>query len=151
MISALVWVIIGVLLILSELLATSVIAVFFGVAAITVGVLTYAEILQSASMQFMIFGISSVLLLVLLRRFCRSWFVGFTHSEGEAPAAFTDLFGERITVATDFTNGAGRVVLNGVQWDAESDEPLKTGDIAFITAHNGIKLRVSKTAPTRSI
>ena len=48
---------------------------------------------------------------------------------------------------SDFVAGAGRVVLNGVQWDAESADELKAGDVAWVIANQGIKLTVAATKP----
>ena len=50
-------------------------------------------------------------------------------------------------VASDFANGTGAVQLNGAKWDAESDEPLKAGDAAWVTRHRGIVLTVSGHQP----
>ena len=141
------WIIIGIVLILSELLATSIVAVFFGIAAIIVGLLLHVGLISSYSMQFMLFGVLSLALLLGVRGHFKRWFVGYTADSSEQPSQLSQDIGSRVSVHSDFINGAGRVVLNGVQWDAESDDALKAGDVAWIIANQGIKLSVSANKP----
>jgi membrane protein implicated in regulation of membrane protease activity len=137
-----IWIIIGVVLILSELLATSIVAVFLGLAAIIVGVLLQLGWIESASAQYSIFGIVSLLLLFTARGRFKRWFVGFTADKGEHPSRFTEDIGDTVTVLTDFQQGQGRVVLNGVQWDARSTDELKAGELARVVSNQGIHLTV---------
>ncbi|RUO33755.1 NfeD family protein [Aliidiomarina soli] len=145
---AVIWITIGVLLILSELLATSVVAVFFGLAAIVVGLLLQFGWIETASLQFLLFGIISLALLFTARGRCKRWFVGYTVDDNEQPSKLSQDIGNRVLVHADFIQGAGRVVLNGVQWDARSDEPLKSGDVAWVVDNDGIQLHVSATKPS---
>lgn len=140
---ATIWIIVGIVLILSELLATSIVAVFFGIAAIIVGLLLHFGLIESYSMQYLAFGVLSLLLLFSARGRFKRWFVGYTADSNEQQSRLADDIGRRVTVHSDFHHGAGRVVLNGVQWDAESADALKAGDIAFVVANHGIKLVVS--------
>jgi inner membrane protein len=141
------WIIAGIVLILSELLATSIVAVFFGIAAIVVGLLLHLGVIDSYSVQFLIFGVLSLLLLFGVRGHFKRWFVGYTADDNEQPSRFADDIGRRVTVHSDFVHGTGRVILNGVQWDAQSADPLKAGDVAWVVANQGIKLVVSATQP----
>lgn len=143
------WIILGIALIVSELLATSIIAVFFGIAAIVVGLLLHFGIIENYSMQFLIFGLVSLGSLLSVRGHFRRWFVGYTADKNEQPSRFREDIGGRVIVHADFVNGAGRVVLNGVQWDAESTDTLKAGDVAWVTANHGIKLTVSAAQPSQ--
>ena len=140
---ATIWIIVGIVLILSELLATSIVAVFLGIAAIIVGLLLHFGLIESYSMQYLAFGVLSLLLLFSARGRFKRWFVGYTADSNEQQSRLADDIGRRVTVHSDFHHGAGRVVLNGVQWDAESADALKAGDIAFVVANHGIKLVVS--------
>lgn len=141
------WIIAGIVLILTELLATSIVAVFFGVAAIVVGLLLHFGLIESYSVQFMVFGVLSLALLLAVRGHFKRWFVGYTADNNEQPSRFSEDIGSRVTVHADFTHGAGRVILNGVQWDAESHDNLKAGDVAWVVANHGIKLTVSANKP----
>ncbi|RUO36498.1 NfeD family protein [Aliidiomarina sanyensis] len=148
MTTAMWWIIIGIVLIISELLATSIIAVFLGIAAILTGLALHFGLIEGVAAQYTVFGVLSVLLLVTARGKFKRWFSGFTaDNDGEHGTVFKKDIGERVTVHTDFEHGAGRVILNGVQWDAASDEPLKKGDVAWVISHQGIRLTVSSKRP----
>lgn len=144
---AMIWIIVGVLLILSELLATSIVAVFLGIGAIVVGVLLQLGWIESATMQYLVFGVVSLALLLLARGHFKRWFTGYVADKGEQPSRLKDDIGNRVIVLADFQQGAGRVVLNGVQWDARSIEPLKAGEVAWVIANEGIHLIVSAQQP----
>jgi membrane protein implicated in regulation of membrane protease activity len=146
--TALVWVIIGLLLILTELLATSIIAVFFGIAAVIVGLLLWAGLIEATWLQFVIFGVLSLVLLFTARRKLRSYLVGDLADNNSKQQSFQQNMGERASAVSDFHQGLGRVLLNGVQWSAQSsqpDEAIQAGDTVWIVANDGIQLTVSKT------
>lgn len=140
--TAIIWIIFGVVLILTELMATSIVAVFLGLAAIVVGILLQLGWIESASAQYTIFGVVSLVLLFTARGRFKRWFVGFTADQGEHPSRFTEDIGETATVLADFSQGQGRVVLNGVQWDAQSKDELKAGELARVVSNQGIHLTV---------
>ena len=148
--TTMIWIIIGVLLILTELMATSIVAVFLGLAAIVVGILLHFGLIESASMQYSVFGIVSLLLLFTARGRFKSWFVGYTADSDTQPSSFSQDIGDRVTVLLDFQQGQGRVVLNGVQWDAHSNDTLKAGDVAWVIANKGIHLEVAANKPQSS-
>ncbi|MCH8531134.1 MAG: NfeD family protein [Saccharospirillum sp.] len=146
--AALVWIIIGIVLILSELMATSIVAVFIGIGAIVTGVLLHFGLIDSLAMQLIVFGVTSLGSLIIARKRFKQMFGGFSMDQGEEHTKFRKDLGERVVVEKDFINGAGRVRLNGVEWDALSDDDLKTGDVAWVIANEGIRLSVVKERPT---
>lgn len=143
----LIWISIGLLLILSELLATSIIAVFLGLGALATGIALQLGWVESLTAQLVIFSLVSLTSLLFARRKLQAWFVGETRTPRNASQHFQQEIGQRVQVIKDFQQGAGRVRLNGVAWDALSEEPLKQGDIAWITANRGIQLFVTKQHP----
>lgn len=145
---ALIWIIVGIVLILSELLLTSVIAVFLGISAIITGLLLHWNVIEQSATQFAVFGTISLALLIVARGHFKRWFMGYTADEDEAKPNFQRDIGARVKVIRDFNHGAGRVVLNGVQWDAFSDDELKAGDTAWVIANEGIQLTVAKQKPS---
>jgi membrane protein implicated in regulation of membrane protease activity len=90
-----IWAIVGLVLILSELLATSIVAIFFGIAAILVSVLLWLGVIESIEMQFLIFGVLSLVLLFTARRTLRRWLVGDTVDSSDAQKSFQQNFGQR--------------------------------------------------------
>ncbi|HEY7885513.1 MAG TPA: NfeD family protein [Cellvibrionaceae bacterium] len=145
---AIVWLIIGIFLILTELLATSIVAVFLGIGALATALLLQLGIIEARTSQYMVFAIVSLASLLLARKQFKRWFVGFTASKGESKSQFQHDIGNRVTVIADFLQGQGRVTLNGVSWDAQSDDELKTGEVAWVIANEGIHLIVSRQKPT---
>ena len=144
---ALIWIIAGVLLILTELLATSIIAVFFGIAAVFVGLLLWLGIIESMQMQFFVFGVLSLLLLFTARTKLRRYMVGDLADHNDSHKTFQQDLGQRAIAVADFHQGLGRVRLNGVQWPAQSEEAVQAEDTVWIIANDGIQLTVSKTKP----
>ena len=146
--ATLLWILLGIILIISELLATSIVAVFFGIAAIVVGILLQVGLIESMAAQFTVFGVVSLLTLFLARGRFERWFKGYTADASEEKPNFQHDIGARGTVVDDFSQGSGRIILNGVRWKAFSHEDLKAGDTVWVTSNDGIELTVSRLAPT---
>jgi inner membrane protein len=144
---SLVWILVGLILIVSELLATSVIAVFFGIAALVVGVLLQLGLIESMAAQFTIFGVISLSTLLLVRGKFQRWFKGYTADASEGKPDFQQDIGARGIVVDDFVQGSGRVTINGVRWTAFCDEDLKSGDAVWVASNNGIELTVTRQKP----
>lgn len=141
------WLLLGLLLLVSELFVPGLIAAFFGVGALVVGLLTLLGILDSTGSQLLCFAVISVLALFALRKQCQRWLRG---AEADPAAADLDdggFIGARVEILTDFEDGAGDVLLNGAKWDAESAEPLRQGASAWVTGHRGIVLTVGSQRP----
>lgn len=147
---ALLWVIAGVVLILSELLATSIIAVFFGAAAIMVGLLMWLGLVEAVETQLFLFSAISLLLLFSTRARLRRYLIGDVADRNDSHKTFRENLGEQAVAIADFQHGQGKVRLNGVSWQARAaaGEDIHADDPLWITANDGIVLTVSKQAPT---
>lgn len=143
----LVWILLGLFLILSELVATSIIAVFLGLGALATGSLLYLGIINSLTLQLLVFSAVSLLSLLLARRRLKQLFVGGTIQKNQQSNFLQQAIGQRVEVVSNFEQGTGRVKLNGVQWTAYSKEALKKGDTAWITHNEGIELYVISNQP----
>ncbi|MBY6205503.1 NfeD family protein [Halomonas denitrificans] len=144
------WLILGALLVLSEFFVTGIIAVFFGVGALLVGLATAAGLLNSAPEQIVLFAILSLGSLLLAREKVKIWFRGSVSDRWDGDRNLIEARGERVTVTADFVDGVGRVRLSGVDWKAEVEPdatPLSIGDTAWVIGHRGITLRVSRERP----
>lgn len=144
------WLLLGLALLLSEFFIPAMIAVFFGIGALVVGLLTLFGVIDSLPYQLVLFALISMGALWYLRRHFKRWLRG-----SEADLAVRDqddagLLGARVTVLTDFSAGIGHVQLNGSKWDAESIDPLKAGDTAWVQNHSGIVLQVSAQRTEKS-
>ncbi|SES03053.1 NfeD family protein [Halopseudomonas bauzanensis] len=145
------WLLLGFALLISEFFIPGLVAVFFGVGALTVGLLTLMGVIDSLALQLLCFGVISLVALFGLRRHCTRWLRGGVGGRAKTDLDDVGVVGSRVSVLTDFLDGTGDVQLNGAKWDAESDEPLRTGETAWVIAINGIVLRVSTSRPDRSI
>ncbi|NCA71917.1 MAG: NfeD family protein [Sphingobacteriia bacterium] len=142
------WILVGVLLILSEFALPGVIAIFFGIAALLVGLLLYLSVPLDLSGQILLVGVLGALLLLVARRRMKPWFMGQSATGGTGSEVLPP--GTRAVAQEDFVGGRGVVLLNGVRWSAESTESIRAGDPVWLTGHQGLILRVSANPPASS-
>lgn len=141
--SAIVWLIIGVGLVLAEFAAPGIVLVFFGAAAISVAALAAAGVTESVAHQMGAFAFLSVIYLVALRDVFKRWFMGHTSDQSDGSGVMQDVEGQRVRVLTDFDAGQGTVLLNGVKWNARCDTDLKAGQQALVTGKSSLILLVT--------
>ena len=141
------WLLLGIALLLSELFIPGLIAAFFGIGALMVGLLTLLGIIDTLVAQLAVFTVFSLVALFALRRHFHRWLRGAEADRSAKDMDDAGVIGARVKVLTDFTDGTGSVQLNGAKWDAESADPLKMGDSAWVTEHKGIILVVSANKP----
>lgn len=141
------WMIFGLLLLLSEWVLPGLVALFFGIGALLVGILTWTGLIETLPAQLILFAVLSVASLFTLRRRFYRWMHGTESDRGNGEYSDNGLAGRRVIVTRDFADGLGTVELNGTNWHAESDEPLKTGEHAWVVRNAGILLVVSANRP----
>lgn len=142
------WLILGALLVLSEFFITGIVAIFFGVGAILVGIATSLGLLESFPEQVITFAVLSVGSLLFARERIRVWFRGSVSDRWDGDKDLIATRGERVTVTRAFSEGVGRVRLSGAEWKAECEEDdLQEGDTAWVVGHRGITLLVSANRP----
>jgi membrane protein implicated in regulation of membrane protease activity len=139
------WTLIGILLIVSELVLPGVIAVFFGVAALLIALMLFFSIPLSVPGQILLFGVLGAALLLIARRRLKPWFQGDVETGGVGSEVLP--VGTRALAQSDFVRGVGVVMLNGVRWNAESDEPIRAGDPVWLIGRRGLVLEVSARPP----
>lgn len=140
-----IWFICGVVLALLEFAVPGVILIFFGLGAWITSLTTYLGATKSAASQLLVFAASSVVLILVLRRYIRSRFLGFV-SEKQAPDQNLDEFtGKTVVVLEDIgPMKPGKVEFKGAPWRAESDDSLNQGESCFIERADGLTLKVKK-------
>lgn len=138
------WLLLGLALLISEFFVPGLVAVFFGIGALIVGLLTLFGVIDSLAAQLLCFGLISLVALFGLRRHCTRWLKGTVAGRAAQDMDSAGLLNQRVIVLTEFVDGIGDVQLNGAKWDAESSEPLSVGDTAWVIGSSGIVLKVSK-------
>ena len=139
----LVWFLCGLALILFELVAPGIILVFFGLGAWVTTVTTWAGLTTGLTSQLLVFAASSLVLLVLLRRWFRQRFFGYVGGDQDPSRNLDDLAGREVVVTAAIAPGApGRVEFQGTGWSARADVELAVGAPAVIERADGITLVV---------
>ncbi len=140
----LIWFLIGLGLILSEFLAPGIILVFFGLGAWTAAVTSWMGLTAGWTSQLLVFAVSSVVYLVLLRRWFQARFIGFEGNPQNPENNLDDFQGQIVMVTEDIdpADGSGRVEYKGASWAARSTEPIAAGERARVTGVDSITLLV---------
>ncbi len=139
----LLWFLAGLALIISEFVLPGVILVFFGAGAWIVAMTTWLGITPGWTSQILTFAVSSVILLVFLRRWFRTRFFGYVAGDQSPEDNLDDLAGNEVTVMADITpGGTGQVEYKGAAWSARSDSEMAVGEKAIIVQSEGITLVV---------
>jgi membrane protein implicated in regulation of membrane protease activity len=137
---SLAWFVLGLFLLSLELMNPSAIIFFFGFGAWTVAVLE-PWLTMSTSWQLVIFLISSLIYLALLRNTVVHYIESKLASDGEALQ--DDFIGKTAIVTTEIKPPlAGKVMINGTNWNAISTTSVKEGQPVMITARDNLTLTV---------
>ncbi|MBU8872040.1 MAG: NfeD family protein [Gemmatimonadales bacterium] len=145
----LIWFIAGLALVLAEFMVPGVILVFFGVGAWITALTSWLGWTDGWTSQLMTFAISSIVLLVVLRRRFRSRFFGYVGNTQNPDENMDEFTGKSVKVIADIAPGddTGRVEFKGASWKATSDTPIITGALAVIVSVDGINLKVRPEQP----
>ena len=136
-----VWIVGGVLLCLAEMATPGAFyLLFFGVAALVVGVLAWAGLADATWVQFLLFTIISIVSLVLFRRTLTERL-----NPDEPTAKIHTLEGESGTALEDIpVQGTGKVEVRGTGWNAvnKGDAPIEKGQSCLVERVEGVSLWV---------
>jgi membrane protein implicated in regulation of membrane protease activity len=141
------WLLFGLFLLGSEFFMPGLIAAFFGIGALAVGLLTLVGVIETTGAQLTVFSLLSLVALFGLRRHFKRWLQGTEENRSAGDQDDAGFIGARVEVLSDFDDGFGDVLLNGAKWDAESSDPLRTGEHAWVVDHHGIVLKLSRQQP----
>ena len=142
---ALLWFLLGFVLVLAEFAAPGIIIIFVGLGAWVVSFAVWLGLLPSLGSQIALFAASSLILLFGLRRLFKDWFMGFTEQNSDLKADLDEFNGKTVIVLTSLIPGAiGKVEFKGAQWQAACAEPLQAGEAAVIERVDGLCLIVRR-------
>ena len=87
-------------------------------------------------------AVSSIVLLVGLRRVFKGWLMGVTVA-GDNASDLDEFLGKPVTVVAAIpADGVGKVEFKGASWNAQCPDALSTGAAAVITGRDGLCLLV---------
>lgn len=144
-----VWIVGGLMLVLSEFAVPGFVVCFFGASAMAVGVLTWVFPAMGAGAKLLIFGVGGLVLLLGCRRYMPKAFQGDRKLRGDNPDD-DELAGSRAVVAEDIREGlGGKVEFRGSLWRARAEEPLPKGTIVEVVRRDNIDLVVRRAGEKR--
>jgi len=138
----LIWFLVGFVMLIVEFAAPGIFFVFFALGAWIVAIVCLVFTI-SLTAQLLIFLISSVLALILLRKRFQKIFTGTSRKAGEQ---FPDEFiGKKAVVKSPITRDTpGKIEFHGSLWTAEADEPIEVNTYVVITSRDSLTLNVKK-------
>jgi len=142
----LLWFLAGLALIFLEFMVPGVILVFFGLGAWAAAVTTHFGLTASFQSQLMVFAGTSILMLVVLRKWIKGKFYGHVGDVQDQTKNIDEFTGQSVVVLQDVmpNNMDGAVEFKGARWRAVSKEHIKKDEMAIITSVDGIILNVRK-------
>jgi membrane protein implicated in regulation of membrane protease activity len=116
------------------------------VGAWIVAVSTYLGLTGSFESQVLLFSISSILLLIFLRKWIKGKFYGHVRDVQDLTQNLDEFTGKTVVVIQDVIPGkpGGTVEFKGSTLTAVSDDHIKSGELAIITKIDGITLKIKR-------
>jgi membrane protein implicated in regulation of membrane protease activity len=138
------WFLAGIVFLALELLLPGLIVFFFGLGAWSTALVLYLLPMSLAN-QLMVFLVSSLLFLVLLRSFVKKIFLGRT-LEVDAMDQGGLLQGTGEVIEDILPPAYGKVKYGGSFWQARADQPLSRGTTVRILEKNNLTVKVGPLA-----
>lgn len=138
-----IWLIVGLLMLVAELVSVVLVFVFFAAGALITALLASLGLLPSLDSQLLAFSVISVLTLVLLRKQARRLL-----DRRDTQTEYNEYAGETAMVIKDIpATGEGKIYYRGAEWIARSatHAPIEAGSKVIIRKTDGIKLIVEET------
>ena len=141
----LIWFLVGLLMLLLEFALPGLIIFFFGVGAWIVAAVCFFNpyVHSSINAQLLLFLTSSVLSLLILRKWLKGIFLGHVDSEQDPTKDFEEYIGQKAFVKVKITpKRSGKIEFHGTDWIAEADEEIEEGTSVEIIGKDNITLKV---------
>jgi len=132
------WFLLGLVLLLAEFALPGIIIMFFGIGAWVTAFTTWIGLTPNATSQNIVFVISSVLLLFVLRARLRRIFVG----NSTVDTVEDEYTGKEAIVLHDVDDSNGIVEMKGAEWRTRSESPIPSSSIVIIEKRVGLTLHV---------
>lgn len=137
-----IWFIIGVILLVLELALPGLIVMFFGIGA-WITALAIILFHPGINTQLLIFVVSSVLSLLIFRRYLQKTF--FSENRDNTNSLEEEFIGKTAIAEIDLISGIrGKVSFKGTTWPAICDTDVSAGEQVIIKEKDSITLLVTK-------
>ena len=132
------WFLLGFVLLVAEFVLPGIIIVFFGVGAWITALTTWLGLTQSAASQNILFAVSSVILLFVLRKRFTKIFVGSSTTD----TVEDEYTGKEARVLSAVDTQQGKIEVKGTEWNARSPEPIAANSWVIIERREGLTFHV---------
>jgi membrane protein implicated in regulation of membrane protease activity len=131
-------------LLLAELALPGFVVIFFGIGAWITALAVATGLVDSLTMQLVVFLASSLVCLVLFRRQGQQYFRGKVSGQLHPGESLDDIRGERAVVTADIQPNSltGKVEYHGTTWMAQADSPIASGTVVEIIERTNLVLKV---------
>ncbi|MFC1633722.1 NfeD family protein [Planctomycetota bacterium] len=137
-----IWFLVGLVLLVMEFMLPGLIIGFFGVGAWIVAIVCLITDI-GINAQLGIFIASSVLSLLVLRRWLKGVFLGHAGSKQDLTHNLEEFVGQRAVVKEKILlKLGGKVEFHGSNWEARADEEIAEGMVVEIVGKDNITLKV---------
>ena len=138
----LIWFLVGLVMLILEFALPGLIIFFFGIGAIIVSILClFMDI--GINTQLIIFIISSVLSLLLLRTWLKGIFLGHVKGKQKGNEDIDDFIGQHAVVIEKIVpRMGGKVELHGTNWQAIADGEIPEGAAVEVISKDNLTLKV---------
>ncbi|MBO7655282.1 MAG: NfeD family protein [Kiritimatiellae bacterium] len=138
--SVTVWILIGLGLAFLELLTPGFVVLFFGLSAITVGLLKLLFPDLGFTVEMLIFSGLSIAYILVLRKWVKRIFLG---DRSGSESELNEFVGRQATVVEAIDPPReGRIEVNGATWKAMAERALPVGQTVKIIAQDNLTLKV---------
>ena len=138
----LIWFMIGLVLLILEFVIPGLVIFFFGVGAWIVALVCAVSNI-GINTQLLLFIATSVLLLLVLRRWLKGIFHGHSSDQQELTEELREFLGQHAVVKSEITaKSPGRVEFHGTDWSAAADQTIPPGTNVEIVGKDNLTLRV---------
>jgi len=139
-----IWMIIGLLMLVAELVSVALVFVFFAVGGLLTALLATIGLLPTLEYQIIAFSVISFLTLILFRKNAQK----IMETRRDKQQEYKEFVGETAMVIRDIPlNGSGKIYYRGAEWSAISvnHNPIEAGSKVIIQRTEGITLVVEES------
>lgn len=142
--AAWIWLYIGAILMLAEIVSPGFVIFFFGLGAATVAVCKWAFPSMALAWQLALFSITSIFYLLVLRRYMKRLFMGDSAGTPGLASEYVGRLGK--VVETIRPEVPGRILLGDAEWAAAAGERIDVGVEVKVVAQDNLTMRVEAIA-----